>query len=142
MIGLIKKNLIHYGMLKLSARHGMIVDKIYNIISFKQNKWLAKYIVFKTQKKNQAVNDFTEDFYKLLKNEFYGKTVENVCNRIKIEFIRKDDNEGIIKQQSNLTINGFHKSYTSYESYTFKRNEVVMDKPIYLGFAILELSKL
>ena len=43
--------LIHCRMLKIYVRHGMIVDKIHEIISFKQNQWLKKYICFKTQKK-------------------------------------------------------------------------------------------
>ena len=138
-----KKNyLIHYRMLKFYIRHGMIVDKIHEIISFKQTKWLEKYIYFNTQKRNQAVNDFEKDFYKLLNNAFYGKTMENVRNRLKIKFIKMDDYREIIKQQSKLTFNGIHKSYDNCDSYTFKQNEVLMDKPIYLGFTVLELSKL
>ena len=78
-----KKNyLIHYRMLKFYIRHGMIVDKVHDIISYKQSRWLEKYINFKTQKRNQAVNDFEKDFYKLLNNAFYGKTMENVRNRL------------------------------------------------------------
>ena len=68
--------------------------------------------------------------------------MENVRNRCKIEFIKEDDIDEIIKQQSKLTFNGIHKSYTTYDSYTFKQNEIIMDKPIYLGFPVLELSKL
>ena len=68
--------------------------------------------------------------------------MEKVRNRIKVEFISKNDTDKIIKQQSKLTLNGIHKSYTNYDSYTFKQNEVVTDQPIYLGFAVLELSKL
>ena len=76
-----KKNyLVHYRMLKLYIRHGMIVDKVHSIISFKQSRWLEKYISFNTQKRNKAKNDFEKDFYKLLKNAFYGKTMENVRN--------------------------------------------------------------
>ena len=87
-----KKNyLVHYRMLKFYIRHGMIVDKVYNIISFRQSKWLKKYISFNTQKRNQTKNDFEKDFYKLLNNAFYGKTMENVRNRLKIKFIKKDD---------------------------------------------------
>ena len=63
-------------------------------------------------------------------------------NRCKIEFIRKDDNEKIVKQQSKLTFNGIHKSYENYDSFTFKQNEILMDKPIYLGFAVLELIEI
>ena len=138
-----KKNyLIHYRMLKFYVRSGIIVDKVNEIISFKQCKWLEKYINFNTQKKSQAVNDFEKDFYKLLNNAFYGKTLENVRNCLKIKFFKKDDYKEKIKQQSKLIFNGIHKSYEKCDSFTFRENEVKMDKPIYLGFAVLELSKL
>ena len=68
--------------------------------------------------------------------------MENVRNRLKIEFVKKDDYREIIKQQSKLTFNGIHKSYENCDKYTFKQNEVLMDRPIYLGFSVLELSKL
>ena len=53
--------------------------------------------------------------------------MENVRNRMKKEFIKKDDTEKIIKQQSKLTFNRIHKSYTTSDSYTFKENEVPKD---------------
>ena len=138
-----KKNyLVHYRMLKFYVRHGLIVDKGHTVISFKQSKRLEKYISFDTQKRNKAKNDFEKDFYDLLNNAFYGKTMKNLRNRIKVEFIKKDDTDKINKQQSILTFNGIHKSYENYDSYTFKQNEVLMDKPIYLDFSVLELSKL
>ena len=138
-----KKNyLVHYRMLKFYVRHGMVVDKIHEIISFKQNNWLEKYINFNTQKRNKAKNDFEKDFYKLLNNVFYGKTTENVRNRLGLNFFRKDEYKEVIKYQSKLTFNGIHKSYENCDSYVSKKNEVLMEKPIYLGFAVLELSKL
>ena len=48
----------------------------------------------------------------------------------------------LINNKSKLTFKGIHKSYEKYDSYTFKRNEVIMDKAICVGFTILELSKL
>ena len=137
-----KKYLIHYRMLKFHVRHGMIVVKIHEIKSFKQSKCLEKYISFNTQKRNKAKNDFEKDFFKLLVNAAFGKFLENVRNRLGLELIKKGDIIKIIKQQSKLTFNGIQKSYENYDSYTFKKNEVVMDKSIYVGFAILELSKL
>ena len=95
---------------------------------------------FRTQKINQAKNDFGKDFYKLLNNAIYGKTMENVRNRVKKEFSRKDDNDKTIKQQSKITFNGIHKSYTNHDSYTFKKNGVLLDKLIYLGFATLSIT--
>ena len=138
-----KKNyLIHYRMLKFYIRHGMIVEKVHEIISFKQSKWLESYISFNTQKRNKAKNEFEKDFFKLLVNAAFGKFLENVRNRLNLELIKKDNIKKIIDQQSKLTFNGIQKSYENYDSYTFKKNEVVMDKAIYVGFAILELSKL
>ena len=82
-----KKNyLVHYRMLKFYVRHGMIVDKIHEIISFKQSSWLEKYKNLITQKRNKAKNDFEKDFYKLLNNAFYGKTMEKVKNRLGLNF--------------------------------------------------------
>ena len=63
-----KKNyLIFYRLLKFYVRHGMIVDKIHEIISFEQNRCLEKKS-FNARKRNQAINDFEKDFYKLLNN--------------------------------------------------------------------------
>ena len=92
-----KKNyLVHYRKLKFYVRHGTVVDKILEIISFKQSKWLEKYINFNTQKRNKAKNDFEKDFYKLLNNAFYGKCMENVRNRLGIHFFREDEYKEII----------------------------------------------
>ena len=107
-------------MLNFYIRHGIIVDKVHEIISFRRSRWLEKCIIFNTQKKNQTKNDFEKDFYKLLNNTIYGKTMENVRNRLKIKFVEKDDYRKILKQQSKLTFNGIHKSYENYDSYTFK----------------------
>ena len=137
-----KKNyLVHYRMLKFYIRHGMVVDEVHEILSFKQSKGLEKHINFNTQKRNQAVNDFEKDFYNLLNNAFYGKTMEIFRNGLKNKFVKKHVYREILKQ-SKLTFNGFHKSYENCDSHTFRKNEVMMDKPIYLGFSVLELSKL
>ena len=122
VIGLIrKKYLVQYRMLKFYVRHGMIVDKIHEIISFKQSKWLEKYINFNTQKRNKAKKDLEKNFYKLLNNAFYGKTMENVRTRLRLEFFKKDDYKEIIKQQSKLAFNGIHKSYENCDSYVFRK---------------------
>ena len=127
-------------MLKFFVRHGMIMEKMHEKISFKQNKWLKNHISFNTQKRNKAQIEFEKHFYKLLNIGVFGKTMENVRNRIRLELFKKDDNKNFIKQQSKLTFNGIHKSYQNCDSYTLKQKEAHMDKPIYLGFAILELS--
>ena len=99
----------------------MVVDKIHEIISFKQSKWLESYISFNTQKRNKAKNNFEKDFFKLLFNAAFGKFLENVRNRSHLELIEKDNFKKIINQQSKLTFNGIQKSYENYCSYTFKK---------------------
>ena len=120
----------------------MIVEKVHSVLSYEQSRWLERDISFNTQKRNKAKNDFEKGFYKILNNAFYGKTMENVRNSLKLKPIKKDDYKEIIKQQSKLTFNGVHKSFENCDIYTFKQNEVLMDKPIYLGLSVLELSKL
>ena len=137
-----KKYLIQYRMLNFYVKHGMIAEKIHELISFKQSRWWEKYISFNTQKRNRAKGDFEKDYFKILVNAAFGKFLENVRNRLEKELINNDNLRKIINQQSKLTFNGIHKSYENSDSYTFKQNQVVMDKAIYVGFAILELSKL
>ena len=129
-------------MLKFYVKHAMVVEKIHEIISFEQSRWLEKYISFNTQKRNRAKNDFEKDFFKLLVNAALGKFLENVRNRLELELIKKGNIKKIFSRQSKLTFNGIQKSYENYDIYTFKQNQVVMDKAIYVGFTILELSKL
>ena len=74
-----KKNyLIHYRMLKFYIKHGMVVDKVYEIFSFKQSKWLEKYIDFHAKKRAASKNDFQIEFHKQMSNSFCGKCMENV----------------------------------------------------------------
>ena len=136
------KFLIQYVMLKIHVRHGIVVHKVHQIISFKQGKWLEKYLNFNTQKQNQAVNDFEKHLYKLLNNAFYGKTIEYVRNRKEVDIIRNYDRDKSIKQQSKIILNEIHKFHTIYDSYTFKQNEVLMDQPKYLGFVVIKLIKI
>ena len=118
-----KKYLIQYRMLTFYVTHGMVVEKIHEIISFKQSKWLESYISFNTQKRNKAKNDFEKHFFKLLVNAAFGKFLENVRNRLDLELIKKDNIKKIINQQSKLTFNGIQKSYENYDSYTFKKTK-------------------
>ena len=134
--------IVHYKNLKFYLRMGMIIKKVHRIVSFDQTPWLAKYIDYNTQKRAQADSDFMKYYHKNLICSFFGKTMEDVRNRIKVEFVKNTDERTILRYQSRLDFNGIHKSYQDYDSYTFKSNVVKMEKPIYLGFCILELSKL
>ena len=119
----------------------MIVERYHEIVSSKQSKWLEKIIKFNSQK-NKAKKEFEKDFYKLLNKPFCGKTMENARNPLGLNLFRKDDTKNVIKQQSNITFIRIHRSYGNCDSYLFRNNEVLIHKPIFLGFTVIELSKL
>ena len=68
--------LIHFKMVNFYVRHGMVVVKVLEIISYKQSRWLEKYISCNTQKRNKAKNKFEKDFFKLSNNGFFGKLLK------------------------------------------------------------------
>ena len=108
--------LVNYSMLKVYVRYGMVVDKVHEITSIKQSKWLEKHRGFSTEKRSRTKSQFGKDFFNFQKNSFYGKTMESVRNTVKIDFIETDDNGKIMKQQTKLTIDGIHKSHENYNS--------------------------
>ena len=86
---------IHYLELQYYIKLGMVVDEIYEILLFEQTNWLEPYIRFNTEMHQKAANDFEKNFYKLMNNAIYGKTMENVRNYqdVKIMPIRNKSDE-------------------------------------------------
>ena len=136
------KYMIHYRMFKIYLNQGMKVTKIHTIYRFKQSPWLAKYIDHNTQKRTKAKTNFEKDLYKIMNNAFFGKTLENVRDRTNLEFIDHSQIDQIIKRQSKLSFKGIMDHYSKFSVYKFDKEKTVFDKPIYLGFSVLELSKL
>ena len=68
--------------------------------------------------------------------------MKNVRSKLKIELVKKDDDSKLVKVQSELTFEAFHKSYDKYGTYTSKQKDIMREKPINLGFVVLHLSQL
>ena len=84
-----KKNyVVHYRNLKYYLCQGLISKKVHKILEFKQSPWMKPYINFNTQKTVKATNEADKNFFKLLKNAVYGKTMENMRKRMKIRIIK------------------------------------------------------
>ena len=92
------------------VRHEMIIDKVQEIFSFQQCKWLENQIDFNNQKRSLAIDDLKNDCYKLLKNAFCGRTMENELSRLEHKVIKEENVEEFIEQQSKLNFSGTHKS--------------------------------
>ena len=134
--------MMHYRMFKFYTQIGMKVTKIHTIYRFKQSLWLEKYINHNTQKRTKAKTNFEKDLYKLMNNAFFGKTMENVRDRTNLEYIPHTNIDQIIKRQSKLSFKGITNHYSEFSVYKFDKEKVIFDKPIYLGFSVLELSNM
>ena len=117
----------------------MKLTKIHRILKFKQYDWMKKYIDFNTEKRMSATNDFEKDFFKLMISSGYCKTMENLRKRINVRFLNNE--RDFLKYTSKQT-------YVTHKLFNIKfaaiheiKQALVLNKPIYVGFTVLDLSK-
>jgi len=135
-----KKNyIVHYKNLKQAILNGIKVTKIHRAISFSQSKWMASYIELCTTMRVEAKNEFEKNFWKLLINSVFGKCMENVRARTSIKLVSS------AKKARKLMVKTNFKDRTIYTENLMaihQRKEIIkFDKAIYVGFAILDVSK-
>ena len=87
-ISIIRPNTLHN--LTLYKQLGLVVTKIHRVLEFKQEAWLKSYIEFNTNKWKAATSDFEKDFFKLLSNSVYGKSMESPRKRVNIEIVNSE----------------------------------------------------
>ena len=75
-----EKYVIHIVALDPVLRHGLILKGIHRAIEFDQSAWLAPYINFNSQLRMKTKNDFEKDFFKLMNNSVFRKTMETLEN--------------------------------------------------------------
>ena len=130
---------IHIRALKQAANHGLKLTNVHRIIQFDQEAWLKPYIDMNTDLRKDAKNDFEKDFFKLMNNSVFGKTMENVRNHRDIKLVTSDERRSILASEPN-----YHSSKRIPEDLMImeiRKLEVKINKPIYLGQAILDISK-
>ena len=131
---------VHYRDLKYYLSKGLILTKVHRILEFKQSAWMKPYIDFNTERRKEATNEADKNLFKLLNNAVYGKTMENMRKRIKIRIIKNE--KDFIKYASRPTYinhNSFGKRLVAIHE---KKELLTLNKPIYVGCTVLELSKL
>ena len=130
----------HYRNLRFYIEHGLILRKVHRAIRFRQSKWLAPYIA-KNSALRAATNDaFEKDFFKLLNNSVYGKTCENLTKRTDIRLVTDGRKcELLIRKPQCLNFQIFNEDIAAVE---LQKVQCLINKPTYVGFAVLELSKL
>ena len=130
---------IHIVALKQALNHGLVFKKVHSVISFRQEAWLKPYIHLNTELRKNAKNEFEKDFYKLKINFIYGKTVQNDRKHRDIKLVTAEYKRNKLASEPNYhSIKCISKHLLVIE---MKKFEVKINKPMYLGQAVLDLSK-
>ena len=112
---------------------GLKVTKIPTIYTLRQSFWVEKYINHNTQKRTEARTNFEKDLYKLLNNAFFGKNMENVRERTKLEDIDHSKIDQIIKRQSKLSFEGIVNYYSEFSVYEYDQKKQSLIKQYFWG---------
>ena len=133
------KYVLHYENLKLYESLGLKITKIHRGIKFEESPWLKKYIDLNTDLRSKANNEFEKDFFKLMNNSVFGKTMENIRNRVDIRLVNSEAKAKKLAAKPNFKhCNIFDENLVAIH---MKKTKLVFNKPVYLGMCILDLSK-
>ena len=130
---------VHIRALKQALNHGLILQKGHRVIQFNQEAWLKPYIDMNTKLRTEAKNDFEKDFFKLMNNAVFGKTMENVRKHRDIKLVTTDKRRNHLASEPNYhTTKNFSENLMAIE---MKKKKVKINKLIYLSMSILDISK-
>ena len=134
-----KEYVVHINALKQALNHGLKLKMIHRVIKFNKKEWLKPYIDMNTELRKAAINDFEKDLFKLMNKSVFGKTMENIRKHRDIKLVTTDKKRSKLVSEPNYhTINLISEDLSIIE---MKKTKVKMNKPIYLGLSILEISK-
>lgn len=138
-----EKYILDYRMLKLALKHGLELKRVHRILKFKQWCWLKRYIDFNIDLRKQAQNEFEKEFFKLLINSIFGKTMENIRLRADIKLVSKWGGRCgarmLISRPNFKQCRIFDEGLVAIE---LKRTTILMNKPVIIGMCVLDLSKI
>jgi hypothetical protein len=134
-----EKYVVNHHTLKCYEKHGLVITKIHRGIKYKESPWMGTYINKNTELRAKATNDFERDFFKLMNNSVFGKTMENIRNRVNIKLLARE------KLVNKYAMKPNFKKFTIFSenliAIHLTKTDLLMDKPIYLGASILDISK-
>ena len=118
----------------------MKLTKVHRLLRFKQSDWLKKFIDFNIDKMKNAANSFEKNYFKLMSNSIFGKTMENLGKRTSVKLVNNaKDYVKCISKPNFVSQKTFSKKFVAIHEI---KPVLILNKPIYVGFSILDLSKL
>ena len=133
------KYVIHYKNLIQCLKAGLKLKKIHRGIKFIESEWMKPYIEMNTNLRTKAKNNFEKDFFKLMNNSVFGKTMENIRNRVNVKLVNTEERLKKLSAKPNYkSCKIFNENLISVH---MKKTSLTMNKPVYLGMCILDLSK-
>ena len=137
-----ERYVVHYSNLQFYLRQGMRLKKVHQVIEFDQEPWMEPYIRMNTEFRKQAKSDFETDFYKLMNNSVFGKTMENLRNRMDVKIVRAWETDKIRKLTSSLSYAKYTIFGNDMAGIHMHKTKLVLNKPVYTGMTILDNSKI
>jgi len=137
-----EKYLVHYKNLLFYLSPGMRLKKVHRVLEFDQEPWMEPYIRMNTEFRKEAKSDFETDFYKLMNNSVFGKTMENLLNRVDVKIVRAREANKIRKLVSDPSYTRFALFSNDMAGIHMHKRRLLLSKPVYTGMAILENSKI
>ena len=136
-----KKNYVcHIKNLQYYLSKGLVLTKVHRVLEFKQSAWLQPYIDFNTTERTTSKNEFEKDMYKLMNNAVFGKTMENMRERVDIQLISDEDKYLKLVAKPQFADQKIYSE--SLVAVKQLKRKVELNKPIYVGVAVLDSSKL
>ena len=83
--------MIHHENLKQDTDLGLKITEIHRGIKFEKSRWLDKYMALNTGLRTPTKNDFEKDFFKLMNKSIFGKTMENIRNRVDVKLVNEEE---------------------------------------------------
>ena len=131
---------IHFRLLQCYILLGVKVSKVHRAIKFQQDHVFMSYIDSNTTKRALATNDFTKSYYKLKNNSLYGKTVENIRKRTNLRLCNTV--KKLVTYSSKALFKRSIKITEDLVIATMFKEAICLNRPVYIGQAVLDLSKL
>lgn len=131
---------IHYRVLQFVVSHGCKLIKVHKVISFRQSQWMKPFVSINTKKRTVSTNIFAKNLWKLVTNSTFGKSIESIRKRIDLRLVET------WKVAEKLIARPNYQRHTIYDdnlvAIHMRKTKLFFNKPIYVGFTILEMAKL